>query len=157
MLLCFTLATCIWDWYAADNKLPGTGHGSSRRPKAGKSPTCCHPATAFRGHFQKGIFVAWQGNSMVCVNQTRLFCVNQMGNTQSKALAQRHGMCESALKLLPWQLHWQPCTRQAHIATHPAHGNILSFFASWLYGSGTLASARYEPTDLGARGQHANH
>jgi hypothetical protein len=44
---------------------------------------------------------------MVCVNQTRLHCVNQMGKTQSKPLAERHdretawerhGMCESALR-----------------------------------------------------------
>jgi hypothetical protein len=28
---------------------------------------------------------------MVCVNQTRPYCVNQMGKTQSKALAERHG------------------------------------------------------------------
>jgi hypothetical protein len=34
---------------------------------------------------------------MVCVNQARLHCVNQMGKTQSKPLAERHGMCESAL------------------------------------------------------------
>jgi hypothetical protein len=33
---------------------------------------------------------------MVCVNQTWPHCVNQMGKTQSKALAERHGMCESA-------------------------------------------------------------
>jgi hypothetical protein len=32
-----------------------------------------------------------QGNGMVCVNQTRLHCVNQMRKTQSKALAERHG------------------------------------------------------------------
>jgi hypothetical protein len=30
-------------------------------------------------------------NSMVCVNQTRPHCVNQMGKTQSKPLAERHG------------------------------------------------------------------
>jgi hypothetical protein len=34
---------------------------------------------------------AWQGNGMVCVNQTRPHCVNQMGKTQSKPLAERHG------------------------------------------------------------------
>jgi hypothetical protein len=43
---------------------------------------------------------------MVCVNQTRPHCVNQMGKTQSKPLAERHGrgtawerhgMCEPAL------------------------------------------------------------
>jgi hypothetical protein len=60
------------------------------------------------------------GKGMACVNQTRPHCVNQMGNTQSKALAERHdrgtaeewqgdgrktawerhGMCESALRLV---------------------------------------------------------
>jgi hypothetical protein len=43
-----------------------------------------------RGRFQKGIFVAWQGNGMACVNQTRLHYVNQMGKTQSKSLAEQH-------------------------------------------------------------------
>jgi hypothetical protein len=47
---------------------------------------------ALRGRFQKGIFVAWQGNGMVCMNQTRPHCVNQMEKTQFKALAERHGM-----------------------------------------------------------------
>jgi hypothetical protein len=28
---------------------------------------------------------------MACLNQTRPHCVNQMGNTQSKALVERHG------------------------------------------------------------------
>jgi hypothetical protein len=36
---------------------------------------------------------------MVCVNQTRPHCVNQMGKTQSKPLVERHGMCELALRL----------------------------------------------------------
>jgi hypothetical protein len=54
-------------------------------------PPCHEPAMALRGRFQKGIFVAWQGNGMVCVNQTRPHYVNQMGKTQSKALAERHG------------------------------------------------------------------
>jgi hypothetical protein len=110
---CFTLATCIWDWYASDNKLPGTGRGSSKKPKAGNSPTCrlmlspCpDPAMALRSGFQKGIFVAWQGNCMVCVNQTRPHCVNQMGKTESKALAERHGMCESAL--IRWTANSMP-------------------------------------------------
>jgi hypothetical protein len=49
------------------------------------------PAMALRGRFQKGIFVAWQGNGMVRVNQTRPHYVNQMGKTQSKALAEQHG------------------------------------------------------------------
>jgi hypothetical protein len=71
---------------------------AAKRPKAGKSPTwrlmpspCHDPAMALRSHFQKGIFVAWQGNGIVCVNQTRSHCVNQMGKTQFKALAERHG------------------------------------------------------------------
>jgi hypothetical protein len=32
-----------------------------------------------------------QGNGMACVNQTRPHYVNQMGKTQSKALAEGHG------------------------------------------------------------------
>jgi hypothetical protein len=35
---------------------------------------------------------AWQGNGMACVNQTRRHCVNEMGKTQSKPLAEWHGM-----------------------------------------------------------------
>src|SRR5215510_7917060 len=46
---------------------------------------CRHPAV-------KGVFVAWQGNGMVCVNQTRPHCVYQMGKSQSKPFAGRHGM-----------------------------------------------------------------
>jgi hypothetical protein len=52
---------------------------------------CCDPAMALRGHFKKGIFVAWQGNGMVVVNQTWPHCVNQTGKTQSKPLAEWHG------------------------------------------------------------------
>jgi hypothetical protein len=46
------------------------------------------------------------GHGIACVNQTRPRCVNQMGKTQSKPLAARHGrgtawarhaMCELAL------------------------------------------------------------
>jgi hypothetical protein len=72
-------------------------------------PRLCHdPAVALRGRFQNGIFVAWQGNGMACVNQTRPRCVNQMGKTQSKPLVERHGrgtawerhgMCESAFNV----------------------------------------------------------
>jgi hypothetical protein len=46
---------------------------------------------ALRGRFQKGIFVAWHGNGMASVNQTWPQCVNQMGNTQFKALVEQHG------------------------------------------------------------------
>jgi hypothetical protein len=79
-------------------------------PNTGRLPTChlwtvdanSHiprrsPAVALRGRFQNGIFVAWQGNGMACVYQTRPHCVNQMGKTQSKPLAERHGMCESVV------------------------------------------------------------
>jgi hypothetical protein len=31
------------------------------------------------------------GNGLTCVNQTRPHCVNQIGKTQSKPLAERHG------------------------------------------------------------------
>jgi hypothetical protein len=71
---------------------------AAMRPKTGKSPTCrlkpspCRdPAMALRSRFQKGMFMAWQGNGIICVNQTRSLCVNQMGKTQFKALAERHG------------------------------------------------------------------
>jgi hypothetical protein len=34
---------------------------------------------------------ARHGRGMVCVNQTRPHCLNEMGKTQSKPLATRHG------------------------------------------------------------------
>jgi hypothetical protein len=52
---------------------------------------CRDPAVALRGRFQNNIFVVWQGNGMVCVNETRPNCVNQMEKTQSKPLAERNG------------------------------------------------------------------
>jgi hypothetical protein len=55
-------------------------------------PRSCHdPAIALISLFQKGIFVASQGNGMLCVNKTPPHCVNQMGKTQSKTLEERHG------------------------------------------------------------------
>jgi hypothetical protein len=65
------------------------------------------PAMALRARFQKGIFVTWQGNGMVGVNQTWPHCVNQMGKTQSEALAEWHGRgtawyCELASKNMIW-------------------------------------------------------
>jgi hypothetical protein len=51
-------------------------------------PRC---ALALRGRFQKGMIMAWHGPSKACVNQTRPHCVNQMGKTQFKPLAERHG------------------------------------------------------------------
>jgi hypothetical protein len=52
---------------------------------------------------------------MVCVNQTRLRCVNQMGKTQCKALVERHGICELALMLPLFLLlgtRWYPLFRK---------------------------------------------
>jgi hypothetical protein len=130
----FHTGHCIWDRYAAGNKLSGTGRGSRDKPNAGRWPTCrlwtananshipCRshavpmpspfrdPAVALRGRFQKGIFVTWQGNAIVCVNQTRPHCVNQLGKTQSKSLAERygrgtagerHGVCETVFSPSP--------------------------------------------------------
>jgi hypothetical protein len=59
---------------------------------------CRDPAMVLRGRFQKGIFVAWQGNGMgmAYVNQTRPHCVNQIRKTHGMA-GKWHGMCESAL------------------------------------------------------------
>ena len=56
---------------------------------------------------------AWHGRGMASVNQTRTYCVNQMGKTHSKPLAARHGrgtasarhaMCESALRVMSGHL-----------------------------------------------------
>jgi hypothetical protein len=72
-------------------------------------PFLCRETTVvLRGRFQNGMLVAWQGNGMAIVNQTWPHCVNQMGKTQSKLLAERHGrgtawarhgMCESAFRV----------------------------------------------------------
>jgi hypothetical protein len=86
----------------------GRPHAVSRRPMlihtyhAVPMPLPCRdPAVALRGRFQNGIFVAWQGNSMVCVNQPRPHCVNQMGKTQSKPFAERHGLVQLFTSLQP--------------------------------------------------------
>jgi hypothetical protein len=77
----------------------GRPHAISGRPilihthHAVTMPRC---DVVLRGRFQSGMVVAWQGNGMACVNQTRPYCVNQMGKTQTKPLAERHGICELA-------------------------------------------------------------
>jgi hypothetical protein len=95
-------------------------------PNAGTSPTCrlwmadvnshipCRsPAVALRGRFQKGIFVAWQGKGMACVNQTRPHSVNQMGKTQSKPLAKRRG---SGTAWYVWtRLYWVSVNRLSEV------------------------------------------
>jgi len=49
------------------------------------------PCCALRSRFQNGVVGARHEHDMVCVNQTRSHCVNQMGKAQSKPLATRHG------------------------------------------------------------------
>jgi hypothetical protein len=75
-------------------KQAGRPHAVSGRPMLIHTyhaiPMPCY-AVALRGHFQNGMVVSWQGNGMVCVNQTRLNCVNQIGKTQYKPLAERRG------------------------------------------------------------------
>jgi hypothetical protein len=51
-------------------------------------PRC---AETLRSCFQNNMVVAWHERSMACVNQTRPHSVNQMGKTQCKPLAARHG------------------------------------------------------------------
>jgi hypothetical protein len=72
-------------------KRAGRPHAVSGRPMLIYT---CHAmprfAVALGSRFQNGI-VAWHGRGVACVNQTRPHCVNQMGKTQSKPLAARHG------------------------------------------------------------------
>jgi hypothetical protein len=78
-----------------------------RRSHAAPMPRC---AVALRSRFQKGIVVEKHGPARVrhgIANQTQPHCVNQMGKTQSKPLAARHGICELALtKSLLMQNCW---------------------------------------------------
>jgi hypothetical protein len=75
----------------------GRPHAVSGRPMLSHTyhavpmPLYAALCRGLRGRFQNGMVVAWQGNGMACVNQTRPHCVNQMGKTQSKLLAERHG------------------------------------------------------------------
>jgi hypothetical protein len=93
------------------NNLRGTPRGRRKKPNAGRSPTCrlwtadanshipCRShaahmprcAVALRRLFPNGMVVAWHGRGMACMNQTRPYCVNQMGRTQSKPLVEWHG------------------------------------------------------------------
>jgi hypothetical protein len=88
---CFTLATASEIGMLLITNFLELGV-ASRQHAVTLPPRPCHePAMASRGRFLKGIFVAWQGNGMACVNQTLPHCVNQMGNTKSKALVERLG------------------------------------------------------------------
>jgi hypothetical protein len=106
--------------------------GRRKKLNAGSSPTCLlwtadtnshkpcrfhaalmpRSAVALSGRFQNGMIVAWQGNGMACVNQTRPHCVNKMGKTKSKPLAERHGRGTAwyvwiSLKSSTWKLPWK--------------------------------------------------
>ena len=83
------------DWYASDNNLSGTPRDSRKKPNAGRQSTgrlltamLCH------GLEKNGMVRAWHGRGMASVNQTRPYCVNQMGKIHSKPLAARHAVCE---------------------------------------------------------------
>jgi len=84
-------------------KRAGRPQGVSRRPMlihtchAMPCP-CCAPALLCRAlekslseRHGRSTAGARHGHGMVCVNQTRPHCVNQMGKTQSEPLATRHG------------------------------------------------------------------
>ena len=62
-------------------------------------------AVLCRGLEKNGMVREWHGRGMASVNQTQPHCENQMGKTQSKPLAARHAMCESAFILhLAWSI-----------------------------------------------------
>src|SRR5215468_8634215 len=64
-----------------------------RRKLAGRRSYAVRMPSPCREPAVKGIFMAGErhGNGMVCVTQTRPHCVNQMGKSQFKPLAERHG------------------------------------------------------------------
>jgi hypothetical protein len=68
---------CEEDWYASDNYLCGTPHGSQKKPNAGRQPTgYLSMAVLCRGLEKNGMVGAGHGRGMASVNQTRLHCVN---------------------------------------------------------------------------------
>jgi hypothetical protein len=75
----------------------GRPHAVSGRPMLIRR---CHAHAALCRGLEKSLSErhgrGMAGRGMACVNQTRLHCVNQMGKTNSKPLAARHGMCELA-------------------------------------------------------------
>jgi hypothetical protein len=99
----------LTDWYACDNSLRGTPRGSRKKPNAGWSPTCrlwtaeaishmpWHAHAALCCSLEKSLPKrhgrGMHGRGMAFVNQTRPYCVKQMGKTPSKPLVawERHG------------------------------------------------------------------
>jgi hypothetical protein len=87
----------------------GSPHAVSGRPMQihtfhANTTLCCGLEKLPSERHGRGMARARHGRGMVCVNQTRLHCVNQMRKTESKPLAARHGMCELAFKL-PWRAY----------------------------------------------------
>ena len=93
--------------FAELRMIAGRTQTQAGSPQAVSRWPCCVVAL-IRRHGQS---MAWarHGHGMASVNQTWPHCVNQMGKTQSKPLAARHGrgtawvqhaMCESAFILL---------------------------------------------------------
>jgi hypothetical protein len=121
------------------NNLRGIPRGSRKKPNAGMSPTCrlwtvdANSHMSFHAHAalchdlerslseRHGRGMAWErhGRCMACVNQTRPHCVNQMGKTQSKPLAERHGMCELALTQ-----HGRSCLGNAIVDRHQRNPTV---------------------------------
>jgi hypothetical protein len=58
----------------------------------------CHAHASLCGGLEKSLS-EWHGRGMACVNQRRPHCVIQMGKTQSKPLAARHG------RVTAWDRH----------------------------------------------------
>jgi hypothetical protein len=101
-VLCFTLATASEiGMLLITNFLD---HGvASRQHAVTLPPRPCHERdmnlpwpweVAFRKVYSwhgRGTAGETHGNGTACVDQTRPHCVNQMGNTQSKALVEWHG------------------------------------------------------------------
>jgi hypothetical protein len=73
-------------------------------------------AVALRSRFQNGIVVAWHWRGMAI----RWHCVNEMGKTQYKPLAERHGIVNWPLKIRSIiVLLFAPRSFQYHQAIRP--------------------------------------
>ena len=73
----------------SDSHLPCNAHTVLLRATAqhGRRET----AVLCRDLEKNGMVGAWHGHGMESVNQTRPYCVNQMGKKHYKSLAARHG------------------------------------------------------------------
>ena len=110
MVFGFTLAICIWDWYASDNNFVELRVVAGRSRQRASSPQASLDGSAVPWPWEEWHSRGWHGRGMASVNQTRPHSVNQIGKTHSKPLAAghdrgtawaRHAMCESALQRTP--------------------------------------------------------